>query len=130
MESVPVLQFLAAFFPWLLHSREFWAAIIGAAVGFISAVIGGRIAGRFALRAQKQAAKDQRDRERETEREAVIGTLKAIQAELDYLKTNCFDPLQKQIKDRKSGVIHTKRIDQNYFTVFESNAGLLGLALG
>jgi len=27
------VSFLAAFFPWLFHSKEFWAGVIGAVFG-------------------------------------------------------------------------------------------------
>jgi hypothetical protein len=48
--------------------------------------LGGHIAGKFALRAQEKAARDQRERDREIEQQALVGTLRAIEAELTVHK--------------------------------------------
>jgi hypothetical protein len=41
---------------------------------------------KFALRAQEKAARDQRERDREIEQQALVGTLRAIEAELTVHK--------------------------------------------
>jgi hypothetical protein len=140
IESVSVLQFLAAFFPWLFHSKEFWAALVGIVGAFIGAIIGGLITGRYALRAQEQAAQDQRQRDQETERRAVNGILRSIAAELLVLKRDNFHPLHTSLIDRylsrevlRQNNLPQKylpsaalvRSEQNYFIVFESNAAAL-----
>ena len=105
---MPLLQLLPAFFPWLFHSTEFWAAIIGVVGAFIGAIMGGRIAGRFALRAQEQAAKDQRQYALEIERRA-IEHLQAIRAELTVRKTRNLDSLQRTLKDRAENRVENNK---------------------
>lgn len=118
-------------FPAELYSRETWAAIIGA-------VIGGLLTGWFSLCAQKQAAKHQRRLALEAERRTVKNLLAAIRAELLVLKAHNLDPIQKTLKQRAAARANLPyasqlpplamiRIDQNYFTVFESNGGALGM---
>jgi hypothetical protein len=129
------VSFLAAFFPWLFHSTEFWSAIIGIVGAFIGAVIGGRIAGRYALRAQQQAAEDQRRRDLQADRRAVNGILRSIAAELQVLKRVNFQTIQNSLNERearqklnpqKLSPFAMVRSEQNYFVVFESNAAALG----
>ena len=119
-----LLKHLEHFLSSLFSSKEFYAALIGA-------VIGGLLTGRFALRAQKQAAEDQRQRDQETEQRAVKGTLRAIAAELRVFKSDNCDKLQKILKERQKLresplPLAMTRTEQNYCTVFESNAGALG----
>ena len=88
-----------------------------------------------AIKAQNQAAKDQRDRDAETDRRAVHGTLRAIAAELNVLKSQPLDHLTKWLDDREQlrkrflkepRPIAITRTDPNRFTVFEPNSGVLG----
>jgi|SRR5271165_3110484 len=108
--------------------NEFWAAITGAVVG-----------GLFVILAQLISNVAQRRSDRETERRVINGTLKAIKAELNVLKTGNFDPLQKELQDRarEREELRTnkrnplpplvmRRTEQNYLIVFESNAAALG----
>jgi hypothetical protein len=133
-------QHLQHFFSWLFHSREAWGAIIGIIGALIGAIIGGRIAGRYALRAQEQAAKAQRQHALEAERRTIDATLRAIAAELQVLKDENFRTLQNALNERyeTEEILREKSMsreyfpsaivssEQNYFTVFESNAAALG----
>jgi len=109
---------------FVFSSREFWAAIAGA-------LIGGSITGWFTLRAQKQAAKDQRIRDRETELEAIKGTLQAIETEVDVFKLKYLDALNVLFKEPNpkappANPIDIPRSSQSLFSVFDSNAAMLG----
>lgn len=126
------LHHLEHFFSSLLSANEFWAAVLGA-------LIGGLLTGWFALLAQKQAAKDQRQRDLETGQRATNNILQLISAELTVLKTSNFDPLEQRIKQQRKAREELRKnnlnpppplamtlTEQNYFTVFESNAAALG----
>jgi hypothetical protein len=99
----------------LLSSSEFWSAVIGAVVG-----------GLFAVLAQTIANRALRKRDRQTERRALLAILQAILAELETLKADNLDPLQKQLKGSPRGVHHTPPVLQNRCSVYESNAAALG----
>ena len=117
---------LATNFVWkIVNWSGFWP-LLTVVASLLSAWIGGRIAGKYALKAQRQAALDQRERDRETEREALCGTLRAIQAELKSLKSDNLEPFKKRLTARPLGAFGTKTAHENYFSVFESNAALLG----
>jgi hypothetical protein len=117
-------QHLAHFFSSLLGSKEFWAAILGAFVG-------GVMAGWFALRAQEQAAKDQRTRDRETESETISGTLEAIATEVEIFKVKFLDAFKRVFEianpDKSpADSIKFARVKQSLFSVFDSNAAIVG----
>ena len=117
---------LATNFVWkIVNWPGFWP-LLTVVASLLAAWIGGRIAGKYALKAQRQAALDQRERDRETEREALCGTLRAIQAELKSLKSDNLEPFKKRLTARPLGAFGTKTAHENYFSVFESNAALLG----
>jgi hypothetical protein len=121
---VHLLQHLEPLFSSLLSSREFWAAILG---------------GLFVLAGQQMANRAQRRRDQEADREAVNGALQSIEAELKVLKSDCFDQLEKTLKDHATRCEEAKRsgsglppplamgrTEQNRIIVFQSNAGTLG----
>jgi hypothetical protein len=128
---VPHLQFLAGFFSWLFHLGEVWAALIGIVGALIGAFVGGRIAGRYALRAQEQAAKDQRTRDRETESETISGTLEAIATEVEIFKVKFLDAFKRVFEVANpeaspADSIKFARMNQSLFSVFDSNAAIVG----
>lgn len=84
-----------------------------------------------ALLTQKQAAKDQRRRDRDAEREEVRGTLEAIATELEVFKKIFLDDFKKGFNKPNpqtslADSIKFARIDQSLFSVFDSNAAILG----
>jgi hypothetical protein len=106
---------LASWLSKLFSSQEFGSALFGAVVG-----------GLFVLLAQMLANRAQRKRDRQTEREALIGTLRAIQAELLVLRADCLQPLSRRLKATVPGPFLTMPVQENFFIVYESNAGALG----
>jgi gas vesicle protein len=124
MEHMPhALNHLQHFLSSFLGSKEFSSALIGA-------VIGGALTAWSALQAQKQAAKDQRQRDEEAERRKVEGVLRAIATELNVLKVDTLDDLNKTLQDRAkradSGPLMMRRVEQNHAAVFQSNANRIG----
>jgi hypothetical protein len=88
--------------------------------------LGGHIAGKFALRAQEKAARDQRERDREIEQQALVGTLRAIEAELTVHK-RALEHLSDRVKKTPAEwPLATMPVDQNFFIVYEATAASLG----
>jgi hypothetical protein len=106
-----------------LSLGEFWAALVGAAIG-------GALTAWSALHVQKQAAADQRRRDEGSERRTVEGTLRAVSAELKVLKAETLDDLHKTLKVRAEhrdfAPLEMTSAKQNRVTVFQSNAHMLG----
>jgi hypothetical protein len=102
-------------------------------VSLLAAVVGGWIAGRYAVHAQKHAAKEQRQSDLEAERRAVNGTLQAIRPELEVFNTELIGELKTKFGDWDKQKPKDERppfsippATQNYFTVYDLNAGMLG----
>ena len=81
----------------------------------------------------------QRKSEQDAERRAVAGILEALAAELKVFKDSALDPTAKQLKELthrrelaqnregpKPDPFVKTHIGQNYFSIFELNAGALG----
>ena len=103
----------------------------------LAAIVGGWIAGRYAVHAQKHAAKEQRQSDLEAERRAVNGTLQAIKPELEVFNTELVGELKRKFGDwdqqKPNEAQQDERVPfnipsvtQNYFTVYDLNAGMLG----
>ncbi len=108
------------FFSSPFFSLPFWQGIGGP-------LIGGLIGGLFAVLAQIVASGAQRRRDRKTERQAVTATLEAMEAELEAFQKGVLDELSGIFKDWDQKwlaqvPINLPPVNQNYFTVFESNA--------
>ena len=103
----------------------------------LAAIVGGWIAGRYAVHAQKHAVKEQRQSDLEAERRAVNGTLQAIKPELEVFNTELVGELKRKFGDwdqqKPNEAQQDERVPfnippvtQNYFTVYDLNAGMLG----
>jgi hypothetical protein len=103
----------------------------------LAAIVGGWIAGQYAVHAQKHAAKEQRQSDLEAESRAVNGTLQAIKPELEVFNTELVGELKRKFGDWDTQTSKDKQQDhrapvnippvtQNYFTVYDLNAGMLG----
>lgn len=115
---------LLDFFSSPFFSLPFWQGIGGA-------LIGGLIGGLFAVLAQIVANWAQRRRDRKTEHQAVTATLEAMEAELEAFQKGVLDELSGIFKDWDQKwlgqvPINLPSVNQNYFTVFESNAATIG----
>ena len=115
---------LLDFFSSPFFSLPFWQGIGGP-------LIGGLIGGLFAVLAQIVASGAQRRRDRKTERQAVTATLEAMEAELEAFQKGVLDELSGIFKDWDQKwlaqvPINLPPVNQNYFTVFESNAATIG----
>jgi hypothetical protein len=113
----------------IVNWAGFWqllTVVVSFVASLLAARIGGHIAGKYALKAQGQAALDQRERDREIEQQALAGTLRAIRAELLVLRADCLQPLWNRLKAAVPGPFPTMPVQENFFIVYESNAGLIG----
>ena len=115
---------LLDFFSSPFFSLPFWQGIGGP-------LVGGLIGGSFAVLAQIVANGAQRRRDRKTERQAVTATLEAMEAELEVFQKVVLDELSGIFKDWDQKwlaqvPINLPPVNQNYFTVFESNAATIG----
>jgi hypothetical protein len=115
---------LLDFFSSLFFSLPFWQGIGGP-------LVGGLIGGSFAVLAQIVANGAQRRRDRKTERQVVTATLEAMEAELEAFQKGVLDELSRIFKDWDQKwlaqvPINLPPVNQNYFTVFESNAATIG----
>ncbi len=115
---------LLDFFSSPFFSLPFWQGISGP-------LVGGLIGGSFAVLAQIVANGAQRRRDRKTERQAVTAALEAMEAELEVFQKVVLDELSGIFKDWDQKwlaqvPINLPPVNQNYFTVFESNAATIG----
>jgi hypothetical protein len=104
----------------LLASKEFLAAIIGAVVG-----------GLFVLAAQLFSNQAQRRLARDAEREAVKALVRAFGIELETFKHGFVDGLDGiferwENQYNKAVPLHLPPTEQNYFAIYDGNAGTLG----
>ena len=114
------INHLAHFISALLSSKEFCAALAGAVIG-----------GCFVLSAQIAANRSQRKRDRAKELAVSNAILQAFAAELRAFKDWFVDGLVRIFQYRenehaKSAPMNLEAIGQNYFTVYDSNADVLG----
>jgi hypothetical protein len=115
---------LLDFYSSSFFSLPFWQGIGGP-------LVGGLIGGLFAVLAQLLSNGAQRRRDRKTERQAVTATLEAMEAELEAFQKGVLDELSGIFKDwdqkwLSQVPINLPPVNQNYFTVFESNAATIG----
>lgn len=104
----------------LFSSREFWAAIVGAAFG-----------GFFAILTQFLSTLWQRKGVRDSERRALVGTLQAMATEVEVFKVKFLDGFGIVFKEPtpEAPFRHLPKVaslKQNLFSVFDSNAAVLG----
>jgi hypothetical protein len=123
-----------------------WSSVAGSITAWWSSlgpsanggIIGGLAGGSFAVIAQIVSNLMQRGAAKRAEKRAVGATLKALTAELLVIEQNFLKPLVKtlqdlqNLRDTKGGFFQNVRplqltpSDQTYFTVFDSNASMLG----
>ena len=118
------MRTLLDFFSSPFFSLPFWQGIGGP-------LVGGLIGGSFAVLAQLLSNWAQRRRDRKTERQVVTATLEAMEAELEAFQKGVLDELSGIFKDWDQKwlaqvPINLPPVNQNYFTVFESNAATIG----
>jgi hypothetical protein len=104
----------------LFSSKEFLAAIVGAAVG-----------GFFAILTQFLSTLWQRKGVRDSERRALVGTLQAMATEVEVFKVKFLDGFERVFgePDPKTPFGHLPKVAslrQNLSSVFDSNAAVLG----
>jgi len=99
----------------LFGPREFWAAIVGAVIG-----------GLFAVVAQLLSSVWQSKSERSAERRVTNGILQAVTTELEVFKVKYPDAFARMFDESQSGIPKVAMINQNVFSVFDSNAAALG----
>ncbi len=101
--------------------NEFWSAIVGA-------IIGGGIAGYFSLRAVKEAHKNDLDLQGKNKEQTVKAFYKAIFDEIDTLWSHYTVDIGSKIEALQTGqpFLWSFLVIQDYFTVYNSNASLLG----
>jgi len=94
----------------------------------ISAALGGLIAGGFSLFAIKLNHSYDLDLQREQEEKEVINLLKALHTELTTLWSRYQRRIGKKLDELKSGELFDMPVSmtQDYFTVYNANASLVG----
>ncbi len=105
-----------------------WAELV---ISLIGGLIGGLTGGFFAVLAQDKAIRAQRKSDREAEEREVNGVLKSIEHELNEIEHGFLAPLEAAFpesrKSDQSGLpLKTPSINQNLFTIYDSNAGKIG----
>lgn len=97
------------------------------------------IAGSFtvwaSVLAENKSAGNQRQRDREAEREAIKGVLQAIETELKDFHEDFLGKLEKEFQKRDAQgqsqePLKSPVVNQKYYTVYDSNAALLGRISG
>jgi hypothetical protein len=112
-----------------------WSSLNPSVIG---GFVGGLTGGSLAIMAQIVANLLQRSATRGSEKRVVRGTLKAMMVELTVLKTDFVDRVTEILEQRKTNIDALKTFskdvmplqwtpaEQSYFTIFDSNASVLG----
>ena len=105
-----------------------WAELV---ISLIGGLIGGLTGGFFAVLAQDKAIRAQRESDREAEEREVNGVLKSIEDELNEIEHGFLSSLEAPFlesrKSDQSGLpLKPPSINQNLFTIYDSNAGKIG----
>jgi hypothetical protein len=105
-----------------------WAELVTSVGG---GLVGGLIGGLFAVLAQDKAIQAQRESDREAESRQIKGVLKAIEDELFVIEHWLIGSLGTVFPkgvptNQPQAPVKIPFIDQNLFTIYDSNAGNLG----